>query len=340
MTKRKHKGILCKLLHWKGYRIVKFLTGIMLIIMGTLLSLDIPLKEDTKINMGNPAILIAAERYGVNIDVRCFVEKEGKITFGLTAGEQMDEPVRVWFFVMNFGKAFCWETTEEIDHVVLNYSFSDGELLEEKYTLPTYFMGFRNFASQETGNTQGISREYLTNIYGEFFTVLLEPKGEERYIFFQMEPKDAEYRQQGDIIINMPWIVSWRDALANQMNLGDLLDLVERGEIRDLSFLYDCIIDDKAVFEPSIHVSSSYEGDYCIKSNYIVRKVAPDPELMEPYITWEEDVQWIPTLVFYELDYDKIIACKSWLGGILIAVGSGGVMYPLSELLETSKKRQ
>lgn len=123
-----------------------------------------------------------------------------------------------------------------------------------------------------------------------------------------------------------------RNAPVYHMDTGDFLELAQLG---DASWeFWNCQIDGKPILDTHLYVHGTYEGDYCNKSDYVLRKVVPTPEFVEPIILWEEENQWAPELVFHEYAYDKTVTRKSWLGGVLIAFGSGLVVLPLSEWLK------
>ncbi len=337
MSDKNHRRIIHKANHGKVYKIVEFLVGIIMLVIGTLMSLDISFREKTKkeIEM-TPYIAIANESDWAGINVSCYVKNGGEIILGVKNGPQMDKAVRVWIFIINIGKPFNWEVSEGVEQVILTDSVSDGKSFLEQYIVSPYFAISRTYTSQKTDDLQGMSREYkyreCTMFNGEVFTTMIEPKGESRYIHFQMDIEDVEYLQEGDIVINMPRIFPMRNAPVYHMDTGDFLELAQLG---DASWeFWNCQIDGKPILDTHLYVHGTYEGDYCNKSDYVLRKVVPTPEFVEPIILWEEENQWAPELVFHEYAYDKTVTRKSWLGGVLIAFGSGLVVLPLSEWLK------
>ena len=322
-----------------GQQIWQILGGVLLIIVGAFCSMDVSFKKESRL-WENPgiSIQIAAERYLAEIEAKCYVNEEGKVTLRLFAGEWPKEPVRVWIFITDLYWPFEWETADGIENVTLHFLHSDGEILEEEYTAAVLLNGVQRLVSQRTSCNSGISEKNILGSYNEFFTALIEPEGDDYYLYFQMKPEYVELESKGNTWIRIPWVVSMRQGTGYQMDVNDFKDLMETGIEGDSFFLNNCIIDDHVVTEPDLYISGRYRAKYCTQSDYIIEKIVPKAEIVIPDIVWNDKIQLIPTLIFHDLNYEKIAAAKSWFGGILIALGSGLAVLPLSGWIKAAKK--
>lgn len=315
---------------------IKILIGILCIAGGLGLNWNTATASDPPDWVNESAIItIDAEKPWADINVRCNVVKDGSLTLSLSAGERLDEPVRVWVTVLDFFYPFHWEVSDAaFSNVTLYYADSAGEATDD-------YPAERTFISRKNDRTHGESNGYFSKmLYFEYFTTVIEPGEQSREIKLQMDPEHTEYRTGGDIIIRMPYITGARRMPAYTMSVSDFGAIIESGDYNMLPYFSNCMIDGAAVFESALNITADYYSEYVYLSKYIVTSVQPSPEMLFPSCYWKESLQWIPHIVFHDLSYDKHSLIRSWFSGILIAIGSGLLVLPLSDWIQPMEKNK
>lgn len=334
MTRKKQKQLPNGQSSKKKRHVIKILAGILFIALGLCCNWDITAPADVPrwIDSG-PYIIISAEELWANIDVGCHVWENGNFVLSLSAGERLYEPVRIWVTVMDIYYPFHWEISDGvIDNVSLRYAHY-GEEVASDYPIE------RTFISQKTDRTSGESKEHMSEwLYSEVFTAVITPGEESCEIKFQMEPDHTEYRIGGDVIIRMPSITNARDMPAYNMNVSDLDAIIESGDDNILSYFSNGVIDGTVLFETTLNINGNYYSEYMLDSNYVMTSIQPNPVLMSPSYIWRESLQWVPYIVFHDFGYDKCSFIFNWIGGILITVGSGLLVLPLSDWIQPREK--
>lgn len=332
MTRKKNKQLLNKQFSSQKRRVAKILGGILFIVIGLCFAGDTASSEDVPfwISTG-PIINISSECYMASIDVLCSVRESGNFVLILSAGEYLHEPVRVWVTVQDFCYPFQWEIgNDAIDNVVL--SIADSEEIISDYPIE------RTFTSHKTDRMNGESIEYLPGwLYKEVFTTVITPGEGSCKMIFKMEPEHTEYRIDGDVIIRMPIIASAQNMPIYNMDASDVKAFIESGETNILPLFSNCMIDGALLYGTTLDINGSYYSNYLLDSNYVLGSIQPNPELLSPSYSWNESLQWVPYIAFRDLSYDeRSLVCK-WFSGILIAIGSGLLVLPLSDWIHSVK---
>lgn len=334
MTRKKKKQLPNERSSKKIQIIAKILSGILCIAGGLYLNWDTAAPADVPAWISlRPLIDISAEDPWANVNVLCSVMEGGSFVLNLSAGALLDEPVRVWISVQDFCYPFQWEIRDEaIDNIILGYPNSD-EAASSDYSIG------RTFISQKTNRMSGESREYWSGSeYREVFTTVIAPGEENCEIQIKMEPEHTECLIGSDIIIRMPIITSARHMPIYNMDASDMKALLESGDINILPYFSNCMIDGAAVYETTLDIHGSYYSDYISDSNYVLSSIQPNPEMMFPSCAWDESLQWIPYIAFDDLRLEKRSLRRNWYGGILITVGSGLLVLPLSDWIQAVGK--
>ena len=332
MTHKKNKQLLNKQFSAKKRRVAKILGGILCIVIGlcfdgnTASSTDVPLW----ISIG-PIINISSESPWASIDVLCSVRESGSFVLILSAGEYLHEPVRVWVTVQDFCYPFQWEIgNDAIDNVVLSTAGSEEKISD--YPIE------RTFVSHKTDRMSGESIEYLSGwLYEEVFTTVITPGEGSCKMIFNMEPEHAECRIGGDVIIRMPIVASAQNMPIYNMDASDVKAFFESGETNIIPLFSNCMIDGAVLYGTTLDINGSYFSDYILDSNYILGSIQPNPELLFPSCSWDESLQWVPYIAFRDLSYDECSLVHNWISGILIAIGSGLLVLPLSDWINSIK---
>lgn len=334
MSNKNQTRLSDKRLSPKDRHMVKILSGILCLAVGLYLNWDIAAPTDIPewVNTG-PIIDISAEKARANIDVRCDVMESGIFTLNLSAGARLSEPVRVWIFVSDPFYAFNWEImNSSVDNVVLAYADSVEETAND-YPIE------RTFISERTGCMNGESRGYLSDwLHAEAFTTVITPEEGDRKIKFQMEPEHVEYRTAGDIIIRMPYVINARNMPVYDMSMSDVNAMFESGDYNILPYFSNCMVDKAPLFETALNICGDYYSEYIVHHNYIMTSIQPNPVQLLPSYRWVESLQWIPYIIFHDLNYDRNSLICTWVGGILIAVGSGLLVLPLPDWIQSMEK--
>ena len=333
MAHKKQRQLANKQPAKKKRHVAKILSGIICIVIGLYLNWDTAGPADVPNWIGKgPLIDIGTEEIRANISVRCNVMEGGIFVLNLSAGEQLDEPVRVWITVLDFYYPFHWEIRDDgTDNVILVHA-SDEESTSD-YPIE------RTFISQKTDRMSGESIDFFSKwIYGEVFTTVIAPGEGTRKIKFQMEPEHTEYRSGGDVIIRMPYIVGARNMPVYDMSISDFYDIIESGDYNLLPYFSNYMIDGAALFESDLNISGDYSSEYIFHPNYVMTNIQPNPVQLFPFYFWRESLQWIPYIVFHDLGYDERSLTLSWISGILITIGSGLLVLPLSEWIQPMEK--
>lgn len=318
----------------KKEHVIKLLLGIFLIAAGLCFNWDISDPEAIPdwINT-QPGIVIGAEKFRADIDVACYVKENGIIVLTLSGGDRLDEPVRVLVNVQDECYPFYWEIRNGMfDNILLAYADSD-EASTSDYPVE------RMFISQKTGQMVGVSREYSSeNIYSEYFTTVIAPGEESCELMLQMEPEHTECQIDGDIIIRMPCITSLRSAPAYDMNISDIYAAYESGDYNIMPYITDSMIDGNFLFEADLDITGGLFSKYVTQSNYVVESIQPNPEILFPSCGWHESLQWLPYVAFHDYNYDRRSFIFSWIGGVFITIGSGLLVIPLSDRIQSMEK--
>lgn len=317
----------------KDCHIAQVLLGLFSIIVGTVIIWDPFSPSDIPewVGMG-PAIQIAAESFMAGISVDCHVAADGAVAISLSAGDSLEEPVRVWVTVEDLYFPFQWEVGDAVSNRILSQEDGAGD---ENYP------SNRRFTSQESGLTSGTSHGYLGDlIHIEWFSTVINPEASDRKIWLQMDPEHTEYQNGSNIILRMPQVVSSRSMPALKMTTSDFKDLINAGQYDMLQYFSNCMIDGNASFVPALTMQGDYFSDYTFRPNYILSSIQPDPERLLPDFIWEEKLQWIPYVSFHDINQDWGGLIASWFSGILIAVGSGLVVLPLPGWLQSGRRNR
>lgn len=320
-TKRK-QHILNKI--FMKIRCHKLLMGGILIGAGVILSLDLSFSREapTWIHMG-PVISIYTERIGENISIICEVDDNGNIDIGLTKADNRSEKVRVWIYVNEFPSlSFQWRVNN-IDNVILVPANAND--LQD-------YPAERTFLSLKTGYLEGQTQD--TELFPmRIFTVEIEPGKAGYQMRIMMNPEKLEYQNGGEIMIRLPVIMAGRNMPLYDMEVGDFIDFMGSGETNLAPLFSECMIDGNLLFTPDLNISASYASKYYLGPDCLVSSVMPEPIMLDPYIAWEEKLQWAPSVSLRNLKYDRGIICKNIIGGILTAIGSSIVIIPISKWL-------